>query len=115
MNLTGKQIIGIVIAVLSVLMVSTAQLQDLFGPTLAKSITSVAGLLNAVLGASMLSLGSQASSVNDVAAMPGIEKITVNRAANQTLAAIAVDPAMDKVETKPGDDAKVAATAEGTL
>lgn len=113
MNLTGKQIFGIIVLVLGVLTAATAQLQDVFGPTAAKTITSVTGLLSTILGAVLTNLTSQSGSVQDVQAMPGVETILVNKKANQTLAALAVDPAMDKIEVKPGDDAKVAATAEG--
>ena len=97
MNLNGKQIISIVGAILSVLMISTAQLTDLFGPGVAKSIVSVAGLGNLVLQSIMTAITSQGSQVRDVLAMPGVQKIDVNAAANQTLAAIAIDPNVDKI------------------
>ena len=97
MNLNGKQIISIVGAILSVLMISTTQLTDLFGTGVAKSIVSVAGLGNLVLQSIMTAITSQGSQVRDVLAMPGVEKINVNAAANQTLAAIAIDPNVDKI------------------
>lgn len=97
MNLNGKQIISIVGAILSVLMISTAQLTDLFGAGVAKSIVSVAGLGNLVLQSIMTAITSQGSQVRDVLAMPGVQKIDVNAAANQTLAAIAIDPNVDKI------------------
>ena len=97
MNLNGKQVISIVGAILSVLMISTAQLTDLFGAGVAKSIVSVAGLGNLVLQSIMTAITSQGSQVRDVLAMPGVQKIDVNAAANQTLAAIAIDPNVDKI------------------
>jgi hypothetical protein len=97
MNLNGKQIIAIIGAVVSVLMVSTAQLTDLLGPTLAKTIVTVAGLLNMLLQSVTVALTTQTAQIKDVAAMPGIERITLNAQASQAAAAVAVDPGQQKV------------------
>jgi hypothetical protein len=97
MNLTGKQILSIVAAVVSALMLATTQLTDIFGPSVAKSIVSVAALTNMILNSVVVALTGQATLVKDVAAMPGVEKITVNSGANQVLAAVASDPQVSKV------------------
>lgn len=115
MNLNGKQLIGITIAVLGVLMVSTSQLTDLFGPTVTKSITAVAALLNSILGATLAVITSQTGTVKDVLAMPGVDKININASANQTLAAIAVDPAINKISPTPAAQSAVEATAKGDV
>ena len=112
MNLNGKQIISIVGAILSVLMISTAQLTDLFGSGVAKSIVSVAGLGNLVLQSIMTAITSQGSQVRDVLAMPGVEKINVNAAANKTLAEIAIDPNVDKIAPTQRDLQQVTQTAK---
>ena len=96
-NLNGKQIIAIVGAVVSVLMVSTAQLTDLLGPSVAKTIVTIAGLFNMLLQSVTVALTTQTAQVKDVAAMPGVERITVNAQANSTLAAVATDPAQTNV------------------
>lgn len=96
-QLNGKQIISIIGAVISVLMVSSAQLTDLLGPGIAKTIVTVAGLTNMLLQSITVALTSQGSTVKDVAAMQGVEKISVNAQANQTLSQIAMDPNQDKV------------------
>src|SRR5438445_6046421 len=101
MNLNTKQVISIVIAVLSVLMISGAQLNDLIGPTASKSVVSLAGLLNMILGSVMAAITSQGATVKEVASMPGVEKITVNATANQTLAQVATDPAQPKIAATP--------------
>lgn len=67
MNLNTKQIISIVGAILSVLMISTAQLTDLFGAGVAKSIVSVAGLGNLILQSIMTAITSQSATVSSVA------------------------------------------------
>lgn len=113
MNLNGKQLIAITIAVLGVLMVSTSQLTDLFGPVITKSITAVAALLNSVLGATLAVITSQTGTVKDVLAMDGVDKINVNASANQTLAAIAVDPTINKISPTPAAQSAVEATAKG--
>lgn len=114
LNLNGKQIIGIAGAIISVLMVSSAQLTDLLGPGLAKTITTVAGLLNLTLQSITVALTSQGSTVKDVLAMPGVDKIDINGAANQTLAQIAVDPAVNKIGPTQAAQSRVEATAKGT-
>lgn len=111
MNITGKQWLAIVVAVLSVLAVSTAQLQDIVGPTLAKTIVSIAALANTVLASVLAVVNSQASLVTDVRAMPGVEKIEVNERANKTLANLAVDDTEEKIVVKPGAEATVNHTA----
>lgn len=111
--MNGKQVISIFIVVLGVLMVSTAQLTDLFGPVVAKSIVSVAALVNSILGGTLGVLTGQANIVKDVQAMDGVESIKVNSKANQTLAALAVDPLNDKIEAKAGNEGRVAAIAAG--
>lgn len=112
MNLNGKQIISIVLAIVSVLMISTTQLTDLFGPGTAKTIVSIAGLVNLTLSSVMAALTSQTNQVKDVLAMPGVDKINVNGQANATLAAIAVDPSIDKISPTPAAQSKVEATAK---
>lgn len=113
MNLNRNQLMAITIAVLGVLMVSTAQLTDLFGPAVAKSVVSVAALLNSILGSTLAVITSQGGQVLDVLAMPGVDKIDINAKANKTLAAIAVDPSIDKISPTPAAQAAVAATAQG--
>ena len=44
-----KQVIAITLAVLGVLMISTTQMTELFGPTAAKSIAAGAGFVNSIL------------------------------------------------------------------
>lgn len=115
MNLNGKQLIGITIAVLGVLMVSTSQLTDLFGPAVTKSITAVAALLNSILGATLAVITSQTGTVKDVLAMPGVEKINVNANANEALATLAVDPTVNKISPTPAAQSAVEATAKGDV
>lgn len=114
MNLNAKQIISIVGAVLSVLMISTAQLTELFGAGVAKSIVSIAGLGNLILQSIMTAITSQGSTIKEVLAMPGIDKISVNSQASQALSAIAVDPTVNKIAPTPAALDAVTATAKGT-
>lgn len=113
MNLNGKQIISIVGAILSVLMISTSQLTDLFGAGTAKTVVSVAGLGNLILQSIMSVITSQGGTVRDVLSMPGIEKISVNGEANKTLANIAVDQKVDKIAPTVAAMQAVENTAKG--
>lgn len=97
MNLTGKQILSIVAAVVSALMLATTQLTDIFGASTAKLIVSAAALANMILNSIVAALTGQANLVKDVQAMPGVSKIVTNAQANETLSAIAADPSNTKV------------------
>ena len=113
MNLNGKQIISIIAAVVSALMLATTQLTDIFGASTAKLIVSTAALANMILNSIIAAITGQATMIRDVAAMPGVEKISVNANANQTLAAAAIDPVQDKVAPVLNDLESVTATAKG--
>lgn len=113
MNINMKQMLAILGAVLSVLVVSTAQLTDMFGAGVAKIMVSSAGLLNAIANSVLAVITSQTAQIKDVMAMEGVEKIQVNRDANQTLASIAMDPALGKIEATSRDEAAVQRTAAG--
>src|SRR5690348_8050008 len=106
-----NQILGACVVVVSVLMISTAQLTDLFGPTVAKSIVSSAAILNGILGGWVTLMSNQANLVKDVAAMPGVDRIQVNANASQALASVATDPAQPKVG---GTTAATQATLQNT-
>lgn len=113
MNLTRNQIIAIVIAILSVLAGSTAQLTDLLGPTAAKTVISIATLGNTVLASILSILSSQTAQVKDVLAMPGVDKVEVNAQASKALATVAVDPTVDKISPTTAAETAVANTAKG--
>lgn len=114
MNLNFKQVLAIAGAVLSVLMISTAQLTDLFGPGPTKAIVSTAALLNAIFNSVLMVVTGQAAMVKDVAAMPGVEPIKINAQANPTLAAIATDPSQPNIGgTTPQVQAQLQDIAKG--
>lgn len=97
MNLNTKQVLAIILAILSVLSGSTAQLTDLLGAGAAKAVISSASLAMSVLSSVLAVLTSQPNLVKDVAAMPGVQRIDVNDNANQALASLAIDPMQPKV------------------
>src|SRR4051812_39332152 len=96
-QLNRNQILAIIIAVLAVLMGSTAQLTDLLGPSSAKLVLSLAALLNGVLSAVLAVLSGQTAIFRDVAASPGVTSIRVNSQASPAIARLAVDPTVDKI------------------
>lgn len=111
LNLNGKQVISIIGAVVSALMVATSQLTDLFGAGVAKEIVSASALGNMILQSVMISLTGQGNTVRDVLDMPGVEHINVNGAANQTLAEIAMDPSQIKISPTDAARDRVTQTA----
>lgn len=97
MNITRNQWIAIAVLVLSVNMGATAQLTDLFGPHIAKIVVSLSSLGSSILAGVQLILGGSAQLVKDAAALPGVEKITVNADANVALATVATSADQPKV------------------
>lgn len=114
MNITRNQWLAIIVLVLSVSSGATAQLTDIFGPGMAKILGSLSSLGATIVSGVQLILGGQGQQVKDVAAMPGVEQVTINANANQALATVAVDPAQTKIEPKASDVQAVAETAKGT-
>ena len=112
MNLNRNQIIAITIAILGVMIGSAAQLTELFGVGVTKTIISVASLLNSILSSVLAVISSQGGQVHDVLAMPGVEHIDVNAAANKTLAAIAIDPSVNKIAPTQAALQQVTRTAQ---
>lgn len=112
-NLTTNQIIAIIMVILGVLVGSTAQLTDLLGASTTKTIVSLASLANTMLSGIMVVLTGQVAQIKNVIAMPGVEKITVNANANQTLAQVAVDPAVNKIAPTQAAMADVTEIAKG--
>ena len=113
LNLNAKQLLSIIGAILSVLMVASAQLTDIFGAGVAKTIVSMSGLANLIIQSVMTALTSQTNTIKDVALMPGVDSIRVNSQANQSLAQVAMDPANEKVSPTTQAAAAVEATAKG--
>lgn len=113
MNLTNKQWLAIVMVILGVCTTSTAQMTELFGASAAKYVISLAGLVNTILAGVTAIISGQSSLVRDVAAMPGVERITVNEKANQSLAQVAVDPLANKIAPTNAAMDAVEATAKG--
>lgn len=114
MQLNTKQLLGIIGVVLGVLITSSSALTDIFGVGTAKTIIALAGMLNSTVSGVLMVLNSQGSTIKDVLAMPGVEKINVNGQANKTLSAIAVDPNQDKIGPTPAAMDVVTQTAKGT-
>lgn len=113
MQLNTKQLLGIIGVILGVLITSGTALTDIVGPGPAKTIIALAGMLNSTVSGVLMVLNSQGSTVKEVLAMPGVEKIDVNAQANKTLSTIAVDPQQDKISPTPAAMDRVTQTAKG--
>lgn len=111
MKLNRGQILSIIIVVLGVLVASTSQLNELFGPNITKYVVSAATLSMSMMAGVSTILQSQGSQLLAVQDMPGVEKVLVNSQANATLASLAVDPTQGKIEAMPAAQQAVQATA----
>lgn len=112
-NLTLVQWIGIMVGLNSLLMGATPQLTVLFGTAAVPYIIAVATLGNGALGVFVTVVGGIGSQAANVAAMPGVDRIVVNRNAGPTLAGLAVDTDQPKIgPAHPEDKAILTATAK---
>lgn len=107
-----KQILGGIVVVLSVLMISTAQLTDIFGPAVAKSIVSLASILNGICGGWLTILTNQANTVAAAATTKGVE-VQVSKDAPPAVAALAVNENQQSISPAPGQEQAVADVAKG--
>lgn len=112
MNITRNQWIAIFMLALGLIAGGTSQLTELFGAGVAKNLASSASFLSSFVAGLQIILGGQGMQVKDVRAMDGVQNIEVNAKANPTLAALAIDPAEDKISIAPGASAQVNQTAK---
>lgn len=112
-SITSKQWFQIISGVVSSFITAGALFTTLFGEPLTLKIIACLGLFNITLNSIGAALSGQGNLVKDVLAMPGVEKINVNGAASQTLAAIAIDPAVDKIAPTLAAQQAVTNTAKG--
>ena len=116
--MTGARKIALIIGILGFVATGGTQLTDIFSPLgsvaplVVKEIVSLAGFTSGVLGIVLAFMTGQDSQVKNVLAMPGVEKIYVNEKANQTLAALAVDPTVNKISPTVAAQDAVEATAK---
>jgi hypothetical protein len=97
MNITRNQWFAIIILLLTVLTGGSAQLTDLIGAYATKVVISFSTLATGFLAGVQIILGGQGQQVRDVAAMPGVDRVSINAGASSALASVAVDPSQSKV------------------
>ncbi len=113
-NITQTQWVAFIIGAASFLGGSTAQLTTLFGANGAAYAASACAIVSGLAGVFLISTTGQSSVVQQVAAMPGVSRITVNEQATPALAAVATDPAQPKVgPASPDVRPALVATAKG--
>jgi hypothetical protein len=121
-NITLLGWLGIIILFNTTLIGGASQLGDLsLSVAAVKAILAIATLGNGFLGglvtlfstsANMAKSVDQGTLVKSVLAMDGVQHIDVNAKASQTLAAIAVDPNVNKIAPTPAAMQEVTATAK---
>jgi hypothetical protein len=113
LNIQPKQWFQIISGTVSGLITGAALFQQLFGQDVALQLVAGLGVLNIVISSVGTALTGQAQLVKDVAAMTGVEPIRINEKANPTLAAVALDPVVDKVTPLHSDMDIITQTARG--
>lgn len=114
-NLTLNQKLALTGLLLGLLAGGGSTLTELFGTGMAAKIAAAAGFLNSFVNGAILILTGQGNIVKEVAAMPGVTRVSVNSDANPTLAAVALDPAQLKVgATTPDVREALKDTVKGT-
>lgn len=112
LNATPQQIIAMALVLLGAITGGTAQLTNVIGAGSTQIVVSLASLGTTILSGWMMIITGQSGVLQQVQAMPGVEKIMVNAKANQTLASLAVDDKQEKIEAMPAAAQAVAATAK---
>ena len=112
-GLTTNQTLAICSGACSFLAGSTAQLATLLGQHGAAYAVSAITLTGGILSIILAVTSGQKATVQQVAAMPGVDRITVNATANSTLASVATDPSQPKIgATSPETRAVLQETAK---
>lgn len=109
-TLNAKQIVLIIIALLSFIAGASANLTELFGAGVAKTIVNAAVFINGLMSAAMTPFLSTASVVKDAADVKGVD-VNVSREAPKNIAALAVDEANLSISPAPGEERAVAEKA----
>lgn len=112
MRLTLQQQLTISAGVVGAATSAFGALNSIMTPTEALIGTVLLGFTSACLGVIGTVVSGIGSQISNVAALPGVERISVNASANDTLATLAVDPAQRKIGATPEAKVAVAATAQ---
>ncbi len=96
-NLTNAQKVAMIGIVLSAFAGSAAQFTPIFGSMIATDIASVASFLGTIVNGFIFVMTGQGAQLQNVAAMPGVERVSVNAHANSIVATAATDPAQPKI------------------
>jgi hypothetical protein len=100
MGLTSKQWFQIISGSISSFITAGAMFTSLFGEANTLKIIACLGLANIVLssvGAVLSGPDSAATQIKSVTALPGVDRVLVNAAATDGVAAAAIDPLQPKV------------------
>jgi hypothetical protein len=100
-NLSTVQILALTLVVLGAITGGTGQLTEIAGPGVTRVLVATASLATTIISGFIMVLTGQSSIVKSVQSMPGVETITVNAKANETLASLAVDPTNVKIQVAP--------------
>ena len=112
-NLTSAQKMTLVGIVISAFAGSAAQFTPIFGSVIATDVASVASFLGPIVNGFLFVMTGQGAQLQNVAAMPGVERVSINAQANSVIATAATDPAQPKIgPSSPDVRSTLVATAK---
>lgn len=100
MNVSPKQWYQIITGIISGLITGAALMQTLLGQDLTIKIVAGLGILNIIVssvGTALSGADSPATQIRNVAALPGVERISINEKATNGVAMAALDPTLPRV------------------
>lgn len=112
MQLNAKQIVLIVLAMLSFTATGIQLLEPVIGVGAVKAVGSIATFIGGLMAAAMSPFLSNSSVVLDAKAQKGVD-IFVDRTADPKIAVLAMDPLQDNIQPAPGEGAAVKKVADG--
>jgi len=114
MNINAKQVVLMILAMLSFTATGISALDAVIGVATAKAIGAIATFVGGLMAAAMTPFLSNASTVKDAGSMEGVD-VQVSRSAPQNIAALAVDPNQPNISPAPGEASAVAKKAEQVI
>jgi hypothetical protein len=108
-----KLVLNILSTINGGLITGAALFTPLIGQDLTTKVIAGLGIAQIIVAGISSNLSTQTNLVKDVAAMPGVDKITVNNAATPALASLAVDSTQAKVAPANGNRPTLEQIAKG--
>lgn len=106
MNINAKQIVLMILAMLSFTATGISAMEAVIGVSMVKAIGATATFVGGLMAAAMTPFLSNANVVLDAKNQKGVE-VVVDRTAAPQIAALAIDPKQEGIAPAPGEEIAV--------